>query len=184
MNRREFTKSLGALAASPVLPMKALAAGAASVRPLHQYQHPYCWAAFLARVHNRASPAMFQRHFNLSPEMAQHVMGVLEAEEVIVSGGLGKPYSVVTPFHRSQQALASFKVQITQPDAAPNVDAAETTQPDSPTVNQRLQVSEDDSESNEHPEDSAAGDGETEDRLVEADTVEACGPGDLREVDC
>ncbi len=119
MNRRQFTQSLAALAAAPTLPAGALAKAAPAV---HLSQPPYCWAAFIARVHDKASPAMFKRQLGLSDDMAQNVFDTLLRERVITRPNAMGISQTVTPFKRSVDQMIRFQGRQTstiKPDQAP-----------------------------------------------------------------
>ena len=71
MNRRQFTQRLAALGAVPVMPA-GLATAATSAMPATAASvgQPYLWAAFVARIHDKASVQMFKRQLSLTDEKA------------------------------------------------------------------------------------------------------------------
>ncbi|GHA52448.1 hypothetical protein GCM10008927_17380 [Amylibacter ulvae] len=112
MNRRQFTQSLAALISAPAIPAAALAK-TATTTPLHMFQHPYSWAAFTARIHDKASPAMFKRQLALTDEMAQHVYDVLLKENVITMPDALGVSKTLKPFGRSAERVANLYSQNT-----------------------------------------------------------------------
>jgi hypothetical protein len=103
MNRRQFTQRLAALATTPALPagMIGSAVSAGATRPLHQFQHPYSWAAFISRIHDKASPQMFKRHLALDDETAKRVFDTLVRENVISAPNAMGLSHAMNPFKRS-----------------------------------------------------------------------------------
>jgi hypothetical protein len=105
MNRRQFTQRLGAIFAATTLPVPALAKVASVAPPMHQFQHPYNWAAFIARVHDTASPAMFKRHLCISDEKAAEVFDVLLRENVIAAPNAMGVSKCLEPFSRNANSF-------------------------------------------------------------------------------
>ena len=188
MNRRQFSQILSAFVATPLAPVKALVPAAGAIRPLHTYQHPYCWAAFLARVHNRASPAMFQRHFNLSPAEAEDVMQVLVREDVVSMAGSSGVFNVTAPFRRSVHTINAFKTKLGNSAPQPSgqhgdVKIRNNEAVDSPSLNQRLQISEDAREPSQDTTRDAAQNDAAKDQLDPVDPLETRGPRDISSPD-
>lgn len=103
MNRRQFTQRLAAIAATPAMPagMIGSTAAAAAARPLHQFQHPYSWAAFISRIHDKASPQMFKRHLALDDDTAKKVFDTLVRENVISAPNAMGLSHAMNPFKRN-----------------------------------------------------------------------------------
>jgi len=152
MNRRQFTSGLATVAALPKLPLPA--AGAVSAQPLHMYKPPYVWAAFIARVHDKASPATLKRHLNLSDADAKHVFDTLLKEGVLTAPNTAGVSTPLAPFKRSVDQMIRFQTASTQaahPAAEKSRPAElwdqltnETDQTDLNLVNQDLPPSPDD----------------------------------------
>ena len=91
MNRRQFTASLAALAATPALPLAARmpAAAAPAIPP-----GAYAWAELIAKAQNKCSPDMLAKILHLKPEVAKVLFkdmvvdGVLQAPG---TSGIAKP---------------------------------------------------------------------------------------------
>lgn len=107
MNRRQFTKGLTTLAASPLMPLSAIGAASAETVLLHQSVQPYNWAAFIARVHNKASVKMFKRHLNLDDDQAHDVLKVLLREKVIAAPNPQGISQCAEPFVRGISTLGN-----------------------------------------------------------------------------
>lgn len=84
MNRREFTASLAAAAALPVIPLAGPAPAAVPTAVVPP--GAYAWAQLIARAQNRCSPAMLARHLHLSADAA----GIL-FEQMVRDGVLRAP---------------------------------------------------------------------------------------------
>lgn len=185
MNRRQFTQGLAALATTPALPAKTLAGAATAAKaaiPLHQYQHPYSWAAFVARIHDKASPEMFARQLSLSDKMAREVYDTLLREKVIGlpdAAGISRAFN---PFRQSPEQVLQFQAQTAEqaPQSAHKTPEADQTEPeqqtepapepedtdDSPVVNQEVAPSDDDTESRENTPNRPAADDTGSDQLA------------------
>ena len=110
MNRRQFTQRLAALAATPLLPGSTLAKAAApAAAPMHAFTHPYSWAAFVSRIHNKASPDMFKRQLSLSDEMAKQVYDTLIKENVITAPNAVGISQATQPFRRDISAIQNLQ---------------------------------------------------------------------------
>jgi len=80
MNRRQFTASLAALAATPALPLAARAAApAATALP----PGSYLFAELIARAQNTCSPALLAKHLRLDAATARQLFGQLVTDGVI-----------------------------------------------------------------------------------------------------
>jgi len=80
MNRRQFTQRLAAVATAPLVPAslaKSAVAGTAQASQKHQ------WAAFIARIHDKASPAMLKRHLSLTDSEAAQVFNNLVKDQIV-----------------------------------------------------------------------------------------------------
>lgn len=87
MQRRTLLKSLGALAAAPMLPSLPLASPhAAAMTTSAVDASTYKWAEMIVRAHNKCTPAMLQRLIGLSPANA----AALQAE-FLAKGVIGAP---------------------------------------------------------------------------------------------
>ncbi|MEM7439357.1 MAG: hypothetical protein AAF393_07150 [Pseudomonadota bacterium] len=84
MKRRTFLQAASAAVATPALPIAANAAPVVAAAPAAAAQ-PYIWAEFVARVHNSASPAMFQRLLKLDEATANGVYRELLRDKVITA---------------------------------------------------------------------------------------------------
>lgn len=84
MNRREFTASLAALAAAPLLPLQALAAGQA---PTVVPTGAYAWAQLIARAQNTCSPDMLTRQLHVAPDAAQAMFNDMLRDGVLRTPG-------------------------------------------------------------------------------------------------
>ncbi|PIB24164.1 hypothetical protein BFP76_02735 [Amylibacter kogurei] len=190
MNRRQFTQSLAALISAPAIPSAALAK-TATTTPLHMFQHPYSWAAFTARIHDKASPAMFKRQLALSDEMAQHVYDVLLKENVITLPDAMGVSKTLQPFGRSAKRVAHMATQQLEQgstnsklrdgvDKILNDDSSEIESDDSNSVNH--QVTKLDHERT-IPQNTAEPDAEIRegsDQLAPSDTITPGGTRDIR----
>lgn len=98
MNRRQFSQRLSALFAAPLIPKVALAAPALAAT---NTQQPYYWASFIARIHNKASPALFQRHLSLDAETANQIYRALIKDNVISPPNVHGVSNALNPFARN-----------------------------------------------------------------------------------
>lgn len=85
MKRRSFLQGLSAAAATPMVPGGALARMTTSGGMAAASAQPYLWAEFISRVHNRASPAMFERLLKLDGDTARRVYGELLRDNVVTA---------------------------------------------------------------------------------------------------
>lgn len=95
MKRRRFLQGLTAAASLPALPLPAAtvfggatgaagASGAAAATGVAGAQ-TYLWAEFVARVHDRASPAMLERLLKIDAGTARRVYGELLRDNIITA---------------------------------------------------------------------------------------------------
>lgn len=91
MNRRDFTRSLAALAAVPALPLPAIsAAPAAAATTAVAPPNLYAWSAMIARVHGVCSPSMLMTFLNIDAGQAHALTSKLMTNGVIgASNGIG-----------------------------------------------------------------------------------------------
>ncbi len=86
MNRREFTTSIAALAATPALPFGAFtpatAAPAAALPP-----GAYAWAQLIARAQNKCSPATLARHLHVDINTATQLFDTMVRDGVLRAPG-------------------------------------------------------------------------------------------------
>jgi len=150
MNRRQFTQRLAAVAAAPLVPTglaSSAVAGTAQVSQKHQ------WAAFIARIHNKASPAMLKRHLSLSDGEATQVFNALVKDQIISRPNQMGISHAMNPFKRdfgtglAPTPQAAFKPKVQE--AAQKLDQAmddldQFVDSDSVTVNQDTPKCEDD----------------------------------------
>ena len=153
MNRRQFTQRLSALFVSPLLPAPALSAITSSLsaaaRPLHNFKHPYAWAAFTARLHGKASPEMFEKQMGLSVEDAKKAYNVLIHENVVSMPNALGISRALNPINNTQAELVEINAKKRIQQALKREQEllkAETTEgeDDSPSVNHDLANSQDD----------------------------------------
>ena len=102
MNRRQFTQRLAALAATPALPAS-LATAATSATPTAAASagQPHLWAAFVARVHDKASVQMFKRQLSLTDEVATQVYDTLLKDGIISMPNAQGVSHAMNPFKRN-----------------------------------------------------------------------------------
>ena len=102
MNRRQFTQRLAALGAVPVMPA-GLATAATSAMPATAASvgQPYLWAAFVARIHDKASVQMFKRQLSLTDEKAAQVYNTLLNDGVISVPNAQGVSHAMNPFKRN-----------------------------------------------------------------------------------
>ena len=86
MNRRDFTASLAALAATPAIPF-AHAIPAAAATPAVP-AGAYAWAQLIARAQDKCSPAMLARHLNLSADVAMTLFNDMLRDGVLRAPGI------------------------------------------------------------------------------------------------
>lgn len=132
MNRREFTTSLAAIAATPALPLSVGAATAA--QPAIVPAGTYAWAQLIARAQNRCSPAMLARQLRLTEGAAEKLFSEMIRDGVLRTPGsagvaqaarpinaTGKPaQSVVSKLH----SLMSSEEQRDEPPPLVKDDSA------------------------------------------------------------
>lgn len=78
MNRREFTTSLGAIAAAPALPAFAIAQNTTQIAAAH-----FANAKLIARAHNACSPQMLSRLLRLDNSTAHSLQSMLFEKGVV-----------------------------------------------------------------------------------------------------
>ena len=88
MNRRQFTFSLGALTAAPLIPTLA-SASSAPVAMSGTAARIYPWAAQFTRVNGQASAAKLAQVFKLSPEVAAEVSAQLVSKGIVTPAAGG-----------------------------------------------------------------------------------------------
>jgi len=93
MNRRQFTQRVAALATTPFVP--------ATILPVLHIGQPYLWAAFIARIHDKASISMFKRHFSLTDEKATQVYNALVSDGTISPPNAQGISHAMNPFKRN-----------------------------------------------------------------------------------
>ena len=95
MNRRQFTASLAALAATPALPLAARipAAAAPAIPP-----GAYAWAELIAKAQNKCSPDMLAKILHLKPEAAQVLFKDMVVDGVLQSPGTSGIAKAAKPF--------------------------------------------------------------------------------------
>lgn len=176
MNRREFTRNLAAAAALPALPAKALGLPAAAA-PVALSQHPYNWAAFIARVHDTASPRMFQRYLRVSDDMSHQICSVLQSQGVITAPNAAGISRAMSPFSRNPSHIGMTKSAF---EPTPN-----QPKPDSPSINQEMSDVMDDQPHtvSEDQADSAAEIDQGEYPVDTADALAPRGPSDIHSAD-
>ena len=94
MNRREFTASLAALAATPALP---LGTPATAATPVALPPGAYAWGQLIARAQATCTPAMLARHLSLSPAQAQSLFSQMIRDNVLRAPGLAGAAKAVQP---------------------------------------------------------------------------------------
>ncbi len=82
MNRREFTFRMAAVAATPALPVPALAA---NFEPSKRATQVYRWAEVISRSHNKCSPEMLQRLLKIDGTVANELQRMLLDKGVITN---------------------------------------------------------------------------------------------------
>jgi hypothetical protein len=98
MNRRQFTASLAALAATPALP---LAARMPSVAAPAIPPGAYAWAELIAKAQNTCSPDMLAECLHLKPEVAQVLFKDMVVDGVLQTPGTGGISRAIKPFETS-----------------------------------------------------------------------------------
>jgi len=97
MNRREFTASLAALAATPALPMVISAAAAPQSATVPA--GTYAWAQLIARAQNRCSPAMLARHLRLPTDAATALFNEMVRDGVLRAPGIAGVAQAAQPIN-------------------------------------------------------------------------------------
>ncbi len=113
MNRRQFTASLGALSAAPLLPALPVAAASAPVLS-PSAARIYPWAAQYARVHGQASAATLASVFKIAPQAAAEVSAQLLAKGVVTSSAGGALRAVQPVDWSSLRTLPRPQPQLAQ----------------------------------------------------------------------
>ncbi|MBU2980755.1 hypothetical protein KO498_02905 [Lentibacter algarum] len=88
MNRRQFTFSLGALTAAPLIPTLA-SAGAPTAALSSTAARIYPWAAQFTRVNGQASAAKLVQVFRISPQAAAEISAELVSKGVVTPAAGG-----------------------------------------------------------------------------------------------
>ena len=101
MNRRQFTQRLAALAATPALPAGIATAATSAPAATATATQPYMWAAFVARVHDKASVQMFKRQLSLTDETATQVYNSLLNDGIISAPNAQGVSHAMNPFKRN-----------------------------------------------------------------------------------
>lgn len=95
MNRRQFTASLGAALAAPLVPTPVLSRVAT---PAALPAGSYMWADFIARARGHVDAGFLSRRLDLTPAQANAVMGELAQKGVIQPAGLSGVAQATNPF--------------------------------------------------------------------------------------
>jgi hypothetical protein len=102
MNRRQFTQRLAALASVPAMPAGLVTAATTGVpATAASVGQPYLWAAFVARIHDKASVQMFKRQLSLTDETATQVYNTLLNDGVISAPNAQGVSHAMNPFKRN-----------------------------------------------------------------------------------
>lgn len=112
MNRREFTASLGAVAASTVLPLGALRAAAPSVTIPPATYH---WAHLIARARGSVSPDLLARQLRITPHAAEAVFQSLVRDGVIrtpTAAGIAQAVKPMQTTGRTATTRAALKKRL------------------------------------------------------------------------
>lgn len=124
MNRREFTASLAALAATPTLPIGVSAA--AAPKSAFVPAGTYAWAQLIARAQTRCDPAMLARQLRLTDGAAEQLFNEMIRDGVLrMPGGAGMAQAVQpinatgTPAQRKLSKLRRILPSEEQRDEAP-----------------------------------------------------------------
>ena len=108
MNRRQFTQRLAALATTPAIPTGLATAATPAPVAAASVGQPYMWAAFIARVHDKASVQMFKRQLSLTDETAAQVYNSLLHDGIISAPNAHGISNAMNPFKRNfSTSLAS-----------------------------------------------------------------------------
>lgn len=135
MKRRTFLQGLSAAATAPLIPAGALAQGARSAGMAAAATQPYLWAEFVARVHDRASPAIFERLLKLDSDTARRVYAELLRDKVLTAPdafGLSRAANPYPQVHVSAgigngPTTPEVKTRMPEPDLkAPRVQETDT----------------------------------------------------------
>jgi hypothetical protein len=148
MNRRQFTQSLAALAATPALPARLATAATTVPAATASMGQPYLWAAFISRIHDKSSVQMLKRHLSLTDETATQVYKALINDGVITAPNPQGVSHAMNPFKRNfatsmaSNPQSAFKQKVEEGldrllDDEPNLDIkaeddSEPVNPDSP----------------------------------------------------
>ncbi len=85
MNRREFTTSLVALAAAPLIP---LPTAVAASRQMAIPAGTYAWAQLIARAQNKCSPEILARQLHIAPDAAKQLFNEMLRDGVLRAPGM------------------------------------------------------------------------------------------------
>ncbi len=107
MNRREFTKSLAAAAAAPVLPTKALSVGATVVP-----EALFAKAANWARVWHMSTPDTFRKILDVDEGTANVVFDRLQDEGVISATDASGFAHAVNPWFRDPKVAVNLSQKL------------------------------------------------------------------------
>jgi hypothetical protein len=167
MNRRQFTQSLAALAATPALPAQLASAATTVPAATASMGQPYLWAAFISRIHDKSSVQMLKRHLSLTDETATQVYKSLINDGVISAPNAQGVSHAMNPFKRNfatsmaSNPQSAFKQKVEEGldrllDDEPKLDlkAADDSEP----VNPDSPECEDESDILENPANSPAPD--------------------------
>ncbi len=105
MNRREFTASLGAAAALPFVPARAVAMAPAASPALPSTA--YAWAHLIARAQPSVSPAMLARHLRLDGSVARHLFDQLIRDGILKTPTALGTASAVRPLPQATASAGS-----------------------------------------------------------------------------
>jgi hypothetical protein len=158
MNRRQFTLGLGAVAASPAVPVASVLKPAVVSAAASKH---FFLAKLLARAHNNCSNAMLMRHLKVDTHMAAEVEQLLLDKNVITLPNIKGFSKAINPMNVNCVPMEGLK--------APNIvnaasDAAEKV---------KKVFSEEEVEDEVSAEDEVA---ETEIEELEADELESAEP--------
>jgi hypothetical protein len=107
MNRRQFTASLAALAATPILPFGAITPAAAA--PVAAFPPgAYAWAPLVARAQNKCSPATLAQHLHLDANAATQLFNTMVRDGVLRAPGAVGIAQAANPIDASGTRAPSF----------------------------------------------------------------------------
>jgi len=111
MNRREFTRNMLAAAATPALPLPALAKAQAVVVP----KAARFWAIYMTHLHGDITPGMLTQMTGIAPAQTTAIRAKLIADNVISPTGFVRKSAAAQTLLRSQKqteaTLSKIKAQ-------------------------------------------------------------------------